>query len=223
MDPLSVAGIASGVAKLAYGCSTSLYSFISGVQSVDGNVRALYDEVQALRETAKSVETLLERPELQSLGLNNAQLWTQAHDTLRGSENSLRRLEACIPTMRTTAGESGQRNLIGRGLTQLKLNMKGEEIAKMRAQVHSHWLGMQTVISIVGVHVAGSTPIVLMNELIPRLNTIINMLQADDQRVRERAQSLDEVESVILRNNNRLAHSAQAVVDEVMSSVDDTR
>lgn len=76
MDPVSIAAAAGEVAKLALGCTTSLYSFIKQNKNIDDTVQGLYNEVESLKLTARSVESTLERPDL--VAFKDLQLWADA-------------------------------------------------------------------------------------------------------------------------------------------------
>lgn len=215
MDPVSIAGAANGVAKLAVSCTSTLYSFISDHKNVDGNIRALYDEVDGLKQTAKSVESMLERPDLHAY--NDLQLWTDADAALKASDGSLRRLENQLRGVDTV--ERRGTSFFSRGVAQIKLNMKDEDIIKVRCQLHSHRLALQLIVQLIGVHVSAAGPAIILAEVVPQLTMLVSMLQAHNQNTRNRSSidNLDDNESGILRSNDRLAQTAHELVVELAS------
>lgn len=102
MAELSIIATAGAVAKLAYGCTVSLYSLISSSRDVDNNIEALYSEADQLRQTATSVETTLQRPELEAF--QDAALWTDADASLRACVESLTRFDKTLKGLRSSRG-----------------------------------------------------------------------------------------------------------------------
>lgn len=84
VDPISTA-------RGIYQTTAALYTFITIAKVIDSTTKALYDEIATLNRTASTVESVLQRPELQAF--HDAELWTVADKSLKVCAISLERLE----------------------------------------------------------------------------------------------------------------------------------
>lgn len=218
MDPLTIAGTAAGIGKLVYSCSTGLSSFISQSKDVDLTVQALYGETNMLGESAAAVETILARPGLEAF--QDAELWPKAQACLDACSVSLRRLHKSFRGL-----DEKNNTVLAKGYAQVKLDMKKEDIRKMREQLQSHRLALLTISAMINVHISSAAPALVLDNVVPRLDTLehlITSLLDRNQRV-QRQPEQDDHESMILLANQRLAETAQSLVDEVNTVVGDTR
>lgn len=205
-------------AKLVGQGATQLYSFIKGIGTVDAVTKALYEELNVLANTADTVGKTLQKPELQVY--QDAELWTDADDTLKACQVSLRQLKKSCTGLK--AGPGG-RNLVERGLAQAKLEMKGEAIQKARDQLSSHTMALQIVIAMVNIHVSSKNPQIILDQVNPQLDLLTKMVQklleAQEKMKRE---DLDDHTSAIVMTHQRVADSARSLIHE-MSVAGDAR
>ena len=93
-------------------------------------------------------------------------------------------------------------------------------------------MGLQTVLQMISIHVAGTAPAIVLAEVVPRLKGLEQLLieLREDGRKKatniifpQRSDDTDEYESVVLQTNSQLSRSAQALLTEVKSVVSEAR
>lgn len=220
VDPLTLVGAAAGIGKLVYSCPTGLSSFISQCKDVDLTVQALHDETNMLGESAAAVESILARPGLDAF--QDAELWPKAQACLDACSGSLRRLQKSLRGL-----DQKSSNALAKGYSQVKLDMKKEDIRKMREQLQSHRLALLTISAMINVHISSTAPALILDNVVPRLDTLERLIASLlDHNLNGKAEGhpqQDDHESIILHANQMLAEVAQGLVDEVSTVVGDTR
>lgn len=213
MEPLSMIAATKAIGQAA----VRLYGFIEGFKHVDDNTRALHQELTALAHTALVVEDTLQRPELWAF--QDANLWTDADEVLRSCQMSLKRLEDSCRGLHN----SQKRNTAQRVMVQVKLDMKDDAIRRMREQLGSHRLALQTITGMINIYISAKAPQVVLDVVQPQLETLTNMIsQLSKAQERMEKEALDDRPSSIVATNKRVLYSAQSVVD-AMSIVGDAR
>jgi len=218
VDPLTLAGAAAGIGRLVYSCSTGLSTFISQSKDVYLTVRALHDETNMLGESAAAVESILARPGLDAF--QDAELWQKAQACLDACSVSLRRLQKSFRGLDVQSS-----NAVAKGYTQIKLDMRKEDIRKLREQLQSHRLALLTISAMINVHISSTAPTLILDNVVPRLDTLERLIAflLNHHGKAEGHPRQDDHESIILNANQMLAEVAQSLIDEVNTVVGDTR
>ena len=91
----------------------------------------------------------------------------------------------------------------------------------MREQLQSQRLALLTISAVINVHISSTAPALILDNVVPRLNTQERLIASllDRGRRMERQDEQDEHESIILHATQNLAEVAQSLVDEVNTVV----
>jgi len=226
VEPLSILSAVGAVSKLAYSCTTSMYSFIQKTANVDSNVKSLFNEVEQLRQASNNVESVLQRPELEAF--QDAELWTNAKYSLRACEDSLLKLDH---SLRGLKPRRQSKNIFRKPVTQIKLDFTEEQIKNFRNEVQSHTSALHTLLHMINVHIASSGPSVVLDHVMPMLAELTYYVRAlkGQQNVTgsqkaKTGPTVKQEESFMTQTNQGLADAATMLMVEVATAIEgDTR
>lgn len=210
---------ATSIAKIA----TNIYSFVSGSTDVNDRFTALHDEASHLERTAKSLESLLARPDLDAF--QDGEVWADARDSLAACEDTLQSFDKKIRSLRASKADGWRpKDLIRQG----KADLNEEGVGKLRSQLVTHRLALQTIIGIVNVHISSKSPEIILSVIVPRLEELRlaqKAMQADLRTTRAAQAAsahVNEEEVLILQNSSKLSDTATRVVEETSSIVEES-
>lgn len=147
MDPVSIAAAAISIYKNASSIAVSLVTFVSDVKNVDENVVDLIREFEKFSLVLRNVEAQFSGLVVQDLEKywpkeQNEQLCLAMGGILDDSRKTIQRVERAFEGVR-----SKRSNWATQTFRQMKLGLKKEEIAWLRAQTHSHCSALFIILS----------------------------------------------------------------------------
>jgi hypothetical protein len=145
MDPISLGTAAAAAVRAVYQVSTTLYSFIQGVMSVEQSMQSFIDEVDCLKTAIIAVETGLRSPALRN---QSGSIIIDLRETIDSVSTSLSRcqltLERFDQVLISIKGrEHARTSPFRQAFTQIKLDFHASDIVMYRAKIATHTTSMQ--------------------------------------------------------------------------------
>ncbi|KAL2802983.1 ribosomal protein S5 domain 2-type protein [Aspergillus granulosus] len=226
MDPFSIIVGATGLATFCYQVSGSLITFIGNTSNVDTNLTDLNNEITTLSSVLVSIANSLQQdPSIDVTLIHpDRELWGTVETLINHCKSTLKDLHNQITGVRKDS--SFIPTAFRRVMKQVRLNMKHDDIIQFRRQLHSYYLGLQTVLQMinVGLLVRGQSSQEMVVGNLQELSSRIGNLEDLLHHRHIAAESLGNQQ--ISRNLQRLSQavrsfysSASTVVGESVCSV----
>lgn len=149
MEAVAVAKTISCVwstAVAAFNISQTLYVFCQDIKAVDSNVRELCSETSSLASACESLHRLLDNLSREDKGLierRDSHLCKEIERCVEDFNRTIAQLEGCIKDVKDKRSDS----VFKQGVRTVKLNLKKDDIKKIRQRIAAHHLSVQTNIA----------------------------------------------------------------------------
>ncbi|MCJ1436861.1 hypothetical protein MMC27_006243 [Xylographa pallens] len=221
MDPLSIIAFAGSVTKVVYQVSTTLYTFVQATRVVDQTVQSLCAEVDGISRMLDGISASLRSPSLATARLvvqnnennENNDLWDTVLGSLIDCHGTLERLHTALDGIREKP--SSGPSWLKQSNRQLKLNLHDDEVRTYRSQLHTHNMTLQITLQMINVHVSCSAPELVVAELGPKLQLLVDMVSKLDSKhngMESGGQLLDVGEVRTLCGTDQLKRSAKRII-----------
>ncbi|MCJ1388691.1 hypothetical protein MMC18_001540 [Xylographa bjoerkii] len=218
MDPLSIIAFAGSVTKVVYQISTTLYTFVQATRVVDQTVQSLCAEVDGISRMLEGISATLKSPSLATARIvaqndENNDLWNTVLGSLIDCRGTLDRLDKALEGIRDKP--SGGPSWLKQSSRQLKLSLQDDDIRTYRSQLHTHNMTLQITLQMINVHVSCIAPGLVVAELGPKLQLLMDMVSKLDLKTNElenEGQSLGTSEVRTLCGTDQLKRSAKRII-----------
>ena len=176
MDPLSILALAGSAAKATYQTSATLYRFIEGAKNIDRTIKALLTEVVGLNRLLDAIGIALNNPAIESeraRSEDNAGLWSSVVGALDDCRQTVQMLDKKVSGSK---GHVTRQNIFKRSVSQLKLNVKDDDIRTLRFQIHAHTANLQVALQMINVLICALSPNRIIDEIGSKVESLTRLL-----------------------------------------------
>ena len=179
MDPLSIAATATGLVKVSYEISKTLFNLADKTLNVEDHLNAFASEVSSVSGILKAVTSTLNDPRLRLSHIargptSNHDVW----EALLGALNSLRlyfgKLKAKLDGIRATNGDG---NLFKQAIQALELSLAREGVNNLRSNLLSHQQSLNTAFHMVQLYFQLNLPTSEQPDLRPQIARLIRLVE----------------------------------------------
>lgn len=148
MDPITIAhtaGLVAKTAKLAWDVGETPYTFTQNTRVVDETIRALQSEIKSFDDACYLLQAVLsglKDADKARVAAPDKHFWANLDRATQEYGHTVDQLGGLVKDL-----DSGKENFARQGWKQLKLNMRMDDIAAIRARVCSHLLGVQMIVA----------------------------------------------------------------------------
>ncbi|MCJ1402808.1 hypothetical protein MMC11_006029 [Xylographa trunciseda] len=183
MDPLSIIASVSSVTTLVYQVSTTLYTFVQATRVVDQTIQSLCAEVDGISRMIDGISASLKSPLLTIARYvaqidENNDLWNTVSGSLIDCRRTLERLDKALEGIRDKP--SSGPSWLKQSSRQLKLSLQDDDVRTYRSQLHTHNMTLQITLQMINVHVSCLAPGLVVAELGPKLQLLMDMVSKLD-------------------------------------------
>lgn len=151
MDPLTIIATCVGLGEAAAKVTKVIAMFLNGVSSADDDLNDLLSEVESLGDQTSDIRICFGRKQfigaLQESQANwGSNITTSLHKTLQDCTISINKLGQILDGIKPPGKDA---NLMRRGLAHWRLDVKSEEIMRVRAQIHGHKTTLQLSLQVI--------------------------------------------------------------------------
>lgn len=144
LEPATIVTLATGVGKVVFTVSESLYTFISKANKVDQSIKHLHAEIRLSYQTLNAVQGALSNSVVTSALRDHA----QTQEILEVVQGSIQECQVTADALAETLNDIPQaaqsRNPFKQSWKQVKLDLNEGQIKELRSQFQVHCISLQT-------------------------------------------------------------------------------
>ena len=142
MDPLSILCAVSTTIKATYNISSTLFRFIQSTRVIDKSLEELNREVESLTKALEAIELSLKDPAIIRIksGEGTKGPWDFLDVAVTDTQRTVNALDSIVEGLGVVKKSA---NPFKKAVKQVKLNLDGDQISKVKDRIHTHTTSLQ--------------------------------------------------------------------------------